>query len=541
MSASKDKLQRKQQIEAGTDKRTLAKAKEKAQHRKTVVTYSVVAVLLVIFFAFIFLYNSSLPARYTTAVTVDGEDYSVAQLNYYYATSYMTFYNTYGSYISYFFDTNTSLADQAYSEDMSWRDYFLDSAVQDMAQIQMLNDEAEAAGFTLDEQQQATLDEQLASLETAWEDLGYSNLQQYLNLNYGKGVDKALAEQELTRTFIASAYSQSVYDGFEYSATDLADYYSEHADELDVIDYAYYTVTKPTETEETTETEDGTEIDDAAETEEPVETEEPAEAEDAAETEDAADAEQTEEPVLDVQAAAEAIDGTDEETFTEYLEQNVGEGTAPTSLSQAGASLSSNYSEWLLDADREPGDATAIETDSADYVVMFLGRDTNDYPTVSFRHILVMAEDADSDGEISDGEKQAAEDEARELYKQWQDGDATEDSFAELANENSDDSGSNTNGGLYEDVYKGTMVEPINDWLFADGRKAGDTDVVSYDGSNYTGTHVLYFVGQDDMTYAESQADGALRNDAYNSWQEEHMTDYEPVVTSHLSMAGKIH
>ena len=85
------------------------------------------------------------------------------------------------------------------------------------------------------------------------------------------------------------------------------------------------------------------------------------------------------------------------------------------------------------------------------------------------------------------------------------------------------------------------MVEPINDWLFKAGRKAGDTGVVSYDGANYTGTHVLYFVGKDDMTYADAQADSALRGDAYDSWLEEHMTeDYEPV-TSHLGMAGKNH
>ena len=163
MSASKDKLNRKQQIEAGTDKRTAAQAKEKAQQRKSAITYTIVAVVLVIFFAFIFIYNSNWPSRHLTAVTIDGKDYSVAQANYYYSAAYMSFYNSYADYMNYglFFDPNESLDDQEYSEGMSWRDYFRDAAVQNMAQIQMFCDEAEAAGFTLSEEDQAAYDEQM--------------------------------------------------------------------------------------------------------------------------------------------------------------------------------------------------------------------------------------------------------------------------------------------------------------------------------------------------------------------------------------------
>ncbi len=520
MSASKDKLNRKQQIEAGTDKRSIAQAKEKAQRRKSAITYSLVAVILVIFFAFVLIYNSSWPSRHTTAVEINGQKYSVAQLDYYYAASYMTFYNNYSQYISYgmFFDPDTSLAKQEYGEGTTWRQYFLDSAVQDMAQIQMLNEQAEADGFTLSEEDQAAYDEEIASLESAWQDLGYSSLQQYLNMNYGKGVDLDLVKQELHRTHVASAYSRSIYDGYDYTTAELDDWYAENADDLDVIDYAYYTVTKPAETE--TDSGDDTEAEDAAETEDTEATEPEAE-------------------TLDCQAAAEALDGTDEGAFAAYLAENVGEGTEPTSTSLPGASLSADYSQWLLDEARQIGDATAIDTDSASYVVMFLGRNDNSYPMANFRHILIQAEDADADGSFSDEEVQAAADEAQSIYEEWQAGDATEDSFAALANERSDDGGSNTTGGLYEDVYQGAMVEPINDWLFEDGRKAGDTTVVSYAGS-YTGTHVLYYTGESDLTYAQYQADTSLRNDAYSAWQEEQMASYEPV-TSHLGMAGKLH
>ena len=490
MSASKDRINRKKQIEAGTDKRTIAAAEEAKKRRKTNIQYTVIAVILVLFFAFIFTYNSNFPSRHTTAVSIDGTNYSVAQTNYYYSTSYMSFYNNYYSYVNagLFFDPQESLDDQAYSEDMSWRDYFLQSAVDSMTEVQILNNAAEAEGFTLSEEDQAAYDEAVAQLETNWADLGYSSLDQYISMNYGKGVDFDMVKQEMYRTTLASAYSQYLYNGYEYTAQDLADYYAEHADEYDRITYAYYTDT---------------------------------------------------EGAVDADAATAALNGKTEADFTAYMEENY-EGAAPTTLTYAGSSLSEAYSEWLLDAARKTGDVTAIEDGDTTTILMFLGRDTNDYNTVAFRHILVMAEDADGDGVYSEEEQAAALARAEELYAEWQAGDATEDSFAELADANSEDSGSNTNGGLYETVIKGQMVEPIDEWLFDAARKAGDTTVVSYDGANYTGAHVVFFVGQEDMTYADSLADSALRNEAYSTWMEE-AEEAASVTTSHLGMCGKNH
>ena len=80
---------------------------------------------------------------------------------------------------------------------------------------------------------------------------------------------------------------------------------------------------------------------------------------------------------------------------------------------------------------------------------------------------------------------------AEQILKDWKSGDATEDSFAELANTYSDDTGSNTNGGLYEAVKEGQMVTNFNDWIFDASRKPGDTGIVE---SDY-GYHIIYFVG----------------------------------------------
>ena len=72
----------------------------------------------------------------------------------------------------------------------------------------------------------------------------------------------------------------------------------------------------------------------------------------------------------------------------------------------------------------------------------------------------------------------AAKAEAEDILAQWEASDKTAESFGALAEEYSDDPGSNTNGGLYEQVAPGVMFEGFNDWIFADGRAIGDTGLV---------------------------------------------------------------
>lgn len=492
MSASRDRIQRKQQIEAGTYKRTVAEAKAAEERRKSRIRYGIVAAILVIVFAFIIIYNSALPSKMTTGVTIDGEKYSVAQVNYYYSASYISFYNNYYDYISYgmFFDPKLSLSTQDYSEDMTWREYFLDQAVDSMTEVQILNKAAEAEGFVLPEETLASYEQSLEGIRTNWKDLGYSSLKQYLGVNYGKGVTMEILEKELYRSYVASAYAEHKLESYSYTPEELAAYHTEHADETDIIDFAYYAIYEGDE--------------------------------------------------VDAEAVAAAVNGTSEEEFKTYMSENY-DGAEPTTLSYAGQNLNETYSAWLLDASRAAGDASVqtSEEDGTTYVVMFLGRDDGSYKMASFRHILINAEDTDGDGEFSEEELAAAETRAEDIYAQWMAGEATEESFGELANLYSDDGGSNTNGGLYEDTYKGQMVGAINDWLFEEGRKAGDTTIVTNEGS-YTGAHVVFYVGESDETYADHQADQAMRNEAYDTW----MHDAEDAVTverGSLKLAGKSH
>lgn len=508
MSASKDKINRKQQVKTGTDRRTLAKQQEEREQRRATIRYSVIAVVIVLILAFVFIYNSVLPSRLLTAVEINGEKYTVAQLNYYYSVSYNNLYNYYYYYfmLGYGpFSTDEKLDQQQYTEDMTWHDYFLESAVESIKQIQMLCEEAEAAGHTMTEAEQAEYEEACLSIENDWVDYGYENLKQFLSLTYGKGVTLKLVEQEMYRAYLASSYSQYLYDGYEYETDELDAYYTEHEEEYDKLTYAYYLLSASNYTSDDVTEEQATELlaDYAAE-------------------------------------IVAAVDGADEASLNDYLADNFDDAAA-TSATTAGSSLSELYASWLLDTGRKAGDTASFESDGSQYVVMFLERDKNDYYTAGFRHILVKAVDEDEDGAYSDEEFQLAHDTAEEYYAEWLSGAADEESFATMANLNSEDTGSNENGGLYEDVYKGQMVTPINDWLFAADRKAGDTAVIDYnEGGSYTGTHVVYFTGYSDMTYARYQADSALRSEALNDWIDERLENYT-AATSNLKLCGQNH
>ena len=112
---------------------------------------------------------------------------------------------------------------------------------------------------------------------------------------------------------------------------------------------------------------------------------------------------------------------------------------------------------------------------------------------VDVRHILIMPEGATSDTvrteTFSDEAWAASEKRAQEILEAWKKGEMTEESFAALAGEHSEDSGSVNNGGLYEDVSEGQMVTEFNDWCFDAGRQPGDFDIVKTD----FGYHIMYF------------------------------------------------
>lgn len=125
--------------------------------------------------------------------------------------------------------------------------------------------------------------------------------------------------------------------------------------------------------------------------------------------------------------------------------------------------------------------------------------DKNSGKLNSVRHILIEIQGGTEDDEgkkvYSDEDWEKCRQEAQEILDKWLAGEKTEESFAVLAKEFTDDTGSASTGGLYTGINKDTtFVKPFLNWCIDESRKTGDYGLVK---STY-GYHVMYFVERDE-------------------------------------------
>lgn len=568
MSASQDKKRRQAEREAGTSPKTMAQREAERKQRKERRTWTIVGVIVALFIIVVVVLNTNLFYTGTTAMTIGDYKFTNAEYQYYYNTAYNNFVYANQNYISFIgLDTSKPLDEQAFgetqsslisamgsdlpesmkdenrAEDATWADYFRAVALDNMVEVTALWDAAVKAGYTLSEEDSETIETTLSNYETYAESQDLRGADGYIALVYGKGVDSDTVRELLSRAYIAEDYSKDIYDGFEYTADEINSYYDEHADVFDAFNVDYYMVAA--EKEEVTET-----VTDDETGEETEQTNE----------------EVTDATMADAKAIADSIAAAVEggADFSEAVADAVADAEPAELTNVSGYNIKNNFSEdfadWIISGDRAEGDTTVIESDGVGYyVLVFHSRnDNSSYNAVNFRHILINAEDSDEDGTISDEEKSAAEEELNTVYDTWKEGDATEDSFAALANQYSEDSGSNgssaysSTGGLYEHVARDQMVPEIDEWIFDPARQPGDTTMVYVEASNYTGWHLVYFVGTDDMTYHDCLAEmgignststnsvSGLRQDDFDAWKTETLSGWSVSVNSFINWFAKV-
>ena len=182
----------------------------------------------------------------------------------------------------------------------------------------------------------------------------------------------------------------------------------------------------------------------------------------------------------------------------------------------------STLSTWLFDNTRAAGNKTVLESTSGYRVIYLVSKGRNTTNVVDVRHILLApSTTVDQSTGLTTEQTVEVGEAASALLNTWKSGVATEASFAQLARENSTDTGSAYMGGLYKGVYPGQMVTSFNDWCFDPARKPGDTGIVY---SSY-GAHIMYFVGTGDP-YWKVQARSYLANDKYSSYIESLLGNY---------------
>ena len=505
MSAStKKQLRKAQEAEKLTEKQ-LTEQKE-AKKLKLYSTIAVVVLAALVLFAAIFgvsqaVANSGIRERNTVAMTIGEHEISSAELNYSYIDAVNNFTQNYGSYMSLLgLDTTKPLDKQEISEGYTWADDFIESAAQNAASIYAMADAAKAAGFTLTDEDLVSVESTFSMMELyATYSYGYSDLETYLKAMYGSGATVESYRNYYEMSLLAQNYETYYTENLTYTDDEL------RAEEAE--DYNQYTSYSYTTYYQAVSAFHGTEATDA-------------EIEQARKTAESEIAKLVEGEYASAEALKAAIADMDvnkENASTPYSYDDV-----------VRSSISSTYAEWVTDSSRKAGDVTSIASTTTDeegnevvngyYVVYFTGSNDNEFALANVRHILVKPEGGSYDSETgattySDEEMAAAKKVAEELYAQWKAGEATEESFAALANEHSAD-GDGTTGGLYENVYPGQMVTNFNDWCFAEGRKTGDTGIVE---SDY-GYHIMFYSADSDMTYRDHLIIESLRTADANEW-----------------------
>ncbi len=518
-SSNKKKLRKEQDAAKLTEKQRSAQKEAQKVNLYTIAFLVVMAVVLVVAIGVGVnqaVTNSGVRERKTVAMTVNGHKISNAELNYFYMDAVNTFYSSYGSYASFMgMDLTAPLNEQVMDEEsgMTWADNFLETAKENAKAVYAVADAAREAGFTLSEEDQTSLESNISNLSLYATMYGYSDADAYLKAMYGHGasVETFRAYNELRS--LANAYQAHYSESLTYTDADLRAVDSENYDAYSSFTYNTYYLSASRFLEGGTTAEDGTTT---------YTDEERAAAVKAAEDAAKALTEKTDATLADLDAAIAALPINADTSASSSAHNDT--------LSTA---ISSTYADWVKDASRKEGDITYVastststddsgsETTTTDgyYVVYYVGSNDNTFALKNVRHILVSFEGGTTDPNTnvttySDEEKAAAKEKAEDLLKQWKAGEATEESFAALATENTTDTGSAENGGLYENIYPGQMVANFNDWCFDESRKSGDTGIVE---TNY-GYHVMYFVGDAQQTYRDYLITGELRNSDMEDW-----------------------
>ncbi len=528
MSASSKKKLRNEQAAATLTERQLAEQKEAKQVKAYTIGFVAVMVVLVAVFL-VSMFTTAIPnyirstgyyEKNTVAMTIGDKEISNAELNYFFIDSVNTFYSENGSYASIFgLDVTKPLDEQVFDTETgdTWADYFLDSAMSSAHAVYTMADIAEAAGHTLTEDETATLNSAVQYLSAYAGLYGYSNTGDYLKAMYGTGATEEGYRTYVEKSLLADSYYSAHKASLSFDDAALRAEEAENYDAFSSFTYNYYYLAASRFLEGGTTGEDGTTV-----------------------------TYSDEERAASVKAAEEAAKLLVGETVTSPETFDLAIGALDVNAeTEAKSTLCSNtlYTavgstlvDWVSDADRKEGDKTyvASSTTSTDedgnevttingyYVAYYTGRDDNLYAMKNVRHILAEWEggtkDEDGNTVYSDEDKANTKAEAEALLEEWKAGEATEESFAALANEKSDD-GDGSTGGLYENIVPtSNYVETFQNWALS-ATEPGATGIVE---TEY-GYHVMYFVGDSELNYRDYMIETQLITEAMNTWYSEQL------------------
>jgi hypothetical protein len=464
----------------------------------------VISVVVFLAIAALAIWNSGIIQKSKTAVTVAGKNYSTGVVQFYYRSAYNQFLNTYGDYASMFgLDTSKPLDQQEYGEDgKTWADYFKDMGIDNMERAIILSSEARKANISLSEESQAYLQQTKDELTVYCVNNNITKGTYFASL--GTGVTEKLYFEQLENMLLADDYAKHLTEQMQYSEDEITAYYDGHKNDFDIVSYRYFYFGG------TPEAKTDAEENEVKATEE--------------ETKAAMEqASKLANEMANKVKAGKDFTALTQEYAVEGEKETYQDSSASTATDVSKSAVSNTaYQEWAFSPDRTAGDVTVSEEADGYYVLQFLSRGRNDYETMNIRQISLSPAAMEGTDTVTDEQKAATKTKAENILAQWEQGDKTEDSFAALAKEQSDDENTKEDGGLYQQANKDTLSAEVSEWVFAEGRKAGDTTVVATESG---ACYIVYIMGPDQV-YWKLQVKSAMQTAEYEKWYENVKKEY---------------
>lgn len=526
-ASSKKKLRNDQAAEKLTEKQQAERKQSKEIKFYTMGFAAVMAVLLIVAI-FVggqrMVANSGVREKKTVAYTVGEHQLSAADMSFFFVDAVNRFANQYGAYASMMgLDPSKPLDEQYVDAEgtRTWADDFMQTAKDSAKSVYTMVDAANAAGHTLSDSDKEQLENAVATAELYGEISGAGSAKAYLKAVYGPGATMDGYRNYLENSILADSYRTAYAESLKFEDADLREAEKDNFDAYSSFTYNQYYLDASKFLQGGTKAEDGTMT------------------------------YSQEEKAAAAKAAEEALKPLTEAKTAEDLDKaiaamDVNKDSSAVSTAYVNndyRNISPDYTAWMSEASRTVGDVKVIPSTSTTTgedgkevtntdgftVILYLGKNDNTEVLPNVRHILVGLEGGtqNEQGQMvySDEEKAAAREKAEALLKTFTEGEKTEEAFAALATENTTDPGSKENGGLYENVYRGQMVPTFNDWVFAEGRKAGDTGIVESD----FGFHVMYYCGEGTLSYRDLQLTTELTNEAMQTWFDDLLSKTETV------------
>lgn len=429
-------------------------------------------------------------------MTVGNTDVSVGMYNFYYQ-NIVKQYVQYASNGYYDIDLSKDFSTQYTTDDdgneISWQDRFKENTTELIKKNTIYYQKGIESGITLTDAQKEMIETQLDNIKNAASSANLG-VNEYIAQTYGDNCGLETLRKYLEQNYISSVYYYQQQIKLRPSEDELNAYFKENENDYKSCSYAILEAEYDTSSDATKKA--------------------------AVDNAKAAIAKITDEdsmkaliPEFCSDLISKYISAgyfTDE---SDAVDAFAGAMDSTSVKSDVESNFGEDIADWMFNTNTAVGSLNYYADENAGviYIIMKTSQPALDSDSASkvysVRHILVIPESGDDDSSSSSSsstatkkyteeEWAAALEKANSILDEYNKGDKTELSFAELAEKYTDDTSStsvnmnNMYGGGIMDTQLGQMVSDFENWAIDSSRKYGDVEIVK---SSY-GYHIMFFI-----------------------------------------------